>query len=108
MGGMQCSPVVVAPPARRHAMGRRSGAAARRREAGRTGVCALVGVGPGAGISLLYVISGLIVAAIALSGYALPFIRNVEDILPDHEAVGGDVEEDIVAGEEPQTAEGVA
>ena len=51
----------------------------------------LVGVGPGAGISLMYVFAGLAIAAVALLGYAIPFIRNVEVILPDHEAVGGDV-----------------
>ena len=68
----------------------------------------LVGVGPGAGISLLYVFAGLIIAAVGLSGYAFPFIRNVEDILPDHEAVGGDTEEESEQMEEAQVAEGVA
>jgi len=68
----------------------------------------LVGVGPGAGISLMYVFSGLAIAAIALSGYAVPFIRNVEDILPDHEAVGGDVGEDSEQEEPQATAEGIS
>jgi MFS family permease len=65
----------------------------------------VVGVGPGAGISLMYVFAGLAIAAIALLGYAVPFIRNVEDILPDHEAVGGDVGNETVVEETPKVAE---
>jgi hypothetical protein len=68
----------------------------------------LVGVGPGAGISLLYVFAGLATATVALSGYAFPFIRNVEELLPDHEAVGGDTEEESMLEEEPQVADGTA
>jgi hypothetical protein len=67
----------------------------------------LVGVGPGAGISLMYVFAGLATAAIALSGYAVPFIRNVEDILPDHEAVGGDVGGETGVENLPEAAEQV-
>jgi MFS family permease len=67
----------------------------------------LVGVGPGAGISLMYVFAGLSIAAIALLGYAVPFIRNVEDILPDHEAVGGDIGDDTGFEEPPTSAEQV-
>ena len=65
----------------------------------------VVGVGPGAGISLMYVFAGLAIAAIALLGYAVPFIRNVEDILPDHEAVGGDVGDETAVEETPTVAE---
>jgi hypothetical protein len=56
----------------------------------------------------MYVFAGLIIAAVGLSGYAFPFIRNVEDILPDHEAVGGDTEQEEEVGEEAQVAERVA
>lgn len=44
----------------------------------------LVGTGPGAGMGLLLVVSGLLTVLVALSGYLIPFIRNAETILPDH------------------------
>lgn len=44
----------------------------------------LVGTGPGAGMGLLLVLSGLLTALVALSGYLFPAIRNAETILPDH------------------------
>lgn len=47
----------------------------------------LVGVGPGAGISLLFIITGLIGALVGLSGYAFVSVRDAEDILPDHDAL---------------------
>lgn len=45
----------------------------------------LLGTGPGAGMALLFVIIGLLMALIGLSGYAFQFVWNVEDILPDHD-----------------------
>jgi hypothetical protein len=45
----------------------------------------LVGTGPGAGMSLLFVFSGLIVVLIGMGGYLFPAIRNAETILPDHD-----------------------
>lgn len=47
----------------------------------------LVGTGPGAGIALMFVISGLLGAAVALAAYAIPAIRDAEKILPDYDAV---------------------
>jgi len=47
----------------------------------------LVGTGPGAGIALLFVAGGLLAALTGLSGYLFPVVRNVEDILPDRDAV---------------------
>jgi DHA3 family macrolide efflux protein-like MFS transporter len=44
----------------------------------------LVGTGPGAGISLMFAFVGALGVLIALGGYAIPVIRNLEDILPDH------------------------
>jgi len=44
----------------------------------------LVGVGPGAGMGLLFVITSVIGALAALSGYAIPAVRNIETILPDY------------------------
>jgi DHA3 family macrolide efflux protein-like MFS transporter len=44
----------------------------------------LVGTGPGAGIALMFVMAGALGMLVALGGYAIPVVRNVEDILPDH------------------------
>ncbi len=44
----------------------------------------LVGTGPGSGMGLLILITGLLGAFVGLVGYAVPAIRNAEDILPDH------------------------
>jgi MFS family permease len=49
----------------------------------------LVGSGSGSGMSLMFVITGLIGALVALSGYAIPAVRNVEDLLPDYDAATG-------------------
>jgi MFS family permease len=46
----------------------------------------LVGVGPGAGMGLLVVISGTLSGLLPVAGYALRAIRDVERILPDHDA----------------------
>jgi MFS family permease len=45
----------------------------------------LVGVGPGAGMSLMFVLVGLLGALVGLGGYAFRVVREAEDILPDHE-----------------------
>ncbi len=45
----------------------------------------LVGVGPGAGMALLMVISGVMIMILALIAYRVRVIRNAEDILPDHD-----------------------
>ena len=47
----------------------------------------LVGVGPGAGINLLFVVMGLAGGVIGLGGYAFSHIRNVESIIPDYDQV---------------------
>jgi hypothetical protein len=47
----------------------------------------LVGSGPGAGMSLMVLLSGIIGVAIGLIGYSIPAVRNVEDILPDFDAI---------------------
>lgn len=44
----------------------------------------LVGSGPGAGMSLMFVIVGSLGMLVGLAGYAFPAVRNAEDILPDH------------------------
>jgi MFS family permease len=48
----------------------------------------LVGAGPGAGMGLLFVITGAAVTAISLGVYAIPAVRRLEADLPDHGAEG--------------------
>ena len=48
----------------------------------------LVGTGEGAGIALIFVITGFAGILVGLSGYAFRSVRNAEDILPDHDAGG--------------------
>jgi MFS family permease len=50
----------------------------------------LVGTGAGAGMSLMFVLTGILGAVIGLGAYAIHAIRDAEDILPDH-GVGADV-----------------
>jgi DHA3 family macrolide efflux protein-like MFS transporter len=46
----------------------------------------LVGIGPGAGMALMFVIAGILGALVGLGGYAFRAVRDAEDILPDHDA----------------------
>ncbi|MDX1665526.1 MAG: MFS transporter [Candidatus Promineifilaceae bacterium] len=55
----------------------------------------LVGIGPGAGMSLVFIFSGLALVVIGFVAYLVPRIRDVELLLPDHELVdeaAGDLE----------------
>lgn len=45
----------------------------------------LVGIGPGSGMSLMWISMGLLAAVVTLGAYAFPIIRNAEDLLPDHD-----------------------
>jgi len=45
----------------------------------------LVGSGPGAGIALLFVFTGLAAALVGVSGYLFPIVRRAESLLPDHD-----------------------
>jgi MFS transporter, DHA3 family, macrolide efflux protein len=45
----------------------------------------LVGIGPGAGMALMFIITGLLGAGVAVAGYLVPVVRNAEDLLPDHD-----------------------
>jgi MFS family permease len=48
----------------------------------------VTGVGPGAGMSLMILFSGVMMIAVALVAYSFfPAIRNAETILPDHQAL---------------------
>ncbi len=46
----------------------------------------LVGSGPGAGMSLMIAMSGILVAAVGITGTFFKAIRNVEIDLPDYDA----------------------
>lgn len=46
-------------------------------------VGALIGVGPGRGIGLLYVVAGLGTMVLAVVGWSRRHIRNIETELPD-------------------------
>ncbi|WP_238360985.1 hypothetical protein [Iningainema tapete] len=46
----------------------------------------IFGTGKGAGIALVYVISSLSILLVGLGGYAFRTLRDVETILPDHDA----------------------
>jgi hypothetical protein len=42
-------------------------------------------IGPGAGIALISVITGILCVLIGVFDYVVPAVRNVEDTLPDHD-----------------------
>ena len=46
----------------------------------------LVGTGAGAGMALMFILTGVLSALAGLGGYLFPVVRNAEDILPDHDA----------------------
>ena len=58
----------------------------------------LVGTGPGAGMGLMLVFVGLLGTTAGIVGYAVRAIRNIERIMPDHDA------EPVEGGLEPATA----
>ena len=45
----------------------------------------LTGTGPGSGMAILFIIGGFLVAGVGMVGFSVPKIRNVEEILPDHD-----------------------
>ena len=49
-------------------------------------VAPLVGSGPGSGMGVMFVLTGLLGAAVGLGGYLFPSVRKAEDLLPDHDA----------------------
>lgn len=49
----------------------------------------LVGSGDGAGIALIFLITGVLGAGVAIAGYSIPMIREVEDRLPDYDEPQG-------------------
>ena len=51
----------------------------------------LVGPGHGAGMALLCVCAGLLAIGVPLIGYAVPLVRDVEEMIPDHDMVSQEV-----------------
>ena len=47
----------------------------------------LVGSAPGSGMGLIFIFGGLLALAVAVSGYFIPVVRDVETVLPDHDAI---------------------
>lgn len=45
----------------------------------------LIGTGPGAGMALMFLITGIVGVLIGLGAYTVRAVRNAEDILPDHD-----------------------
>ncbi len=48
---------------------------------------AWVGTGPGAGFALIFLLSGALGAVVALGGYGIRQVHDVEVLIPDHKAV---------------------
>ncbi len=53
----------------------------------------IFGTGPGSGMALLISFAGVGVALVGITGFFLPYIRNAEDILPDHDELDKPSEE---------------
>ena len=49
-------------------------------------VAPLVGRGPGSGMGVLFILTGVLGAMVGVVGYLFPAVRNAEDLLPDHDA----------------------
>jgi hypothetical protein len=45
----------------------------------------VTGTGAGAGMAVLYLLSGTGAALVTLAGFALPRLRRLEQLLPDHD-----------------------
>jgi len=58
----------------------------------------LVGVGPGAGMALLLIVTSLGSLLVGVAGYLVPAVRDAETVLPDHEMKAVAVTEVVAAG----------
>lgn len=64
----------------------------------------LVGTGPGTGMALMLVITGILSIAVGLLGYLNPWVRNAEDLLPDHDQNLPDHDQNQATPEQPEAA----
>jgi MFS family permease len=62
----------------------------------------LVGSGPGHGMSLMFIICGLLVALVGLGGYSIRMIRDAEEILPDHDVAAASVSAEVAPSAQAQ------
>lgn len=46
----------------------------------------IVGTGPGAGMAVMYLLSATAASVVTLAGFFIPRLRNLEKLLPDHDA----------------------
>jgi hypothetical protein len=46
-----------------------------------------IGIGPGRGMALLFIIGGGLAAMVGISGYAFRILRDVDTLLPDHDTL---------------------
>jgi hypothetical protein len=68
----------------------------------------VIGVGPGRGTGLMFIVTGLISIAVAALGYLNPHVRNVEDELPDVQDPDEDTGEPGVPGADSPPPEAAA
>jgi len=47
----------------------------------------LVGIGPGRGMALLFIIGGSLAAIVGIGGYAFRVLRDVDTLMPDHDTL---------------------
>ncbi len=60
----------------------------------------IMGVGPSRGTGLMFVIAGLLMAAVSAAGLLVPLLRRVELDIPDHEPVKTGEEASDLAGDQ--------
>jgi hypothetical protein len=46
----------------------------------------IIGTGPGAGMSLLFITTGILIFGLTPLSFAIPAIRDAESLLPDYDA----------------------
>ncbi len=63
----------------------------------------LVGVGPGAGMALVFIFCGAMATLVGIGGYAFRMVRDVEVLLPDHDTLA-----DAQPGVDVETSPAVA
>jgi DHA3 family macrolide efflux protein-like MFS transporter len=59
----------------------------------------LVGIGPGRGMALLFIIGGSLAAIVGIGGYAFRVLRDVDTLMPDHDTLPAVIPEVIVPDE---------
>jgi len=47
----------------------------------------MAGTDPGSGMAVMMVVAGVLTILALMSGYVFPQIRNMEDLLPDHDTL---------------------